>query len=254
MDRSLHMNQALEPPFALIKHFLGSAIACAVVCIPTSLQAQSIALGGPAAVASAQDFATLSFQDPWDMNERTDFGWFLHGADLPAPNLNNVTFSNGFFSATTGTSPNLFLLETGNPAAARLGKTGLNYPIDANHYKLIAMRMWINGSPQATFGWNRNHLWDGTQSGSNIFNLTPGWRTYFVDLSTLGIRSGAEQWTGLIRSLQFSPSYLNPVPTSYRLDSPFEHRPDSVPHHHLIGPDHRPVRPLSLRRVWRHDS
>jgi hypothetical protein len=177
-----------------------------------SLQAQSVTLGGAAAVAAAEDFATNSFQDPWDMNQRTDFGWFLYGADSPAPDVTVLpdSFSSGFFHGTTGTSPNLFLLETGNPEAASLGKTGTNYPIDADVYKMVAIRMFINGSPQATFGWNRTHLWDGTQSGSNIFTLSPGWRTYFVDLSTLGIRVGTVQWSGLIRSLQFSPSYLTP--------------------------------------------
>jgi len=144
------------------------------------------------------------------MNERTDFGWFLHGSDLPSPDVNNVSFASGIFSATTGTSPNLFLLETGNPEAASLGKTGFNHPIDADFYKLVAIRMSIDGSPQAVFGWNRNNLWDGTQSSSNVINLTPGWRTYLVDLSALGIRSGSEHWNGLIRSLQFAPSYLNP--------------------------------------------
>ena len=49
---------------------------CALVRI-----AQTVTLGGPPNVAAAEDFATRSFQDPWDMNERTDFGWFLHGAD-----------------------------------------------------------------------------------------------------------------------------------------------------------------------------
>ena len=131
---------------ALIKYSLRRAIVCALVCMPILLYAQSITLGGAAAVASAQDFATLSFQDPWDMNARTDFGWFLHGADLPSPELINVSFSNGIFSATTGNGPNLFLLETGNPNAARLGKTGYNHPIDANFYKLIAIRPRVDFS------------------------------------------------------------------------------------------------------------
>jgi hypothetical protein len=144
------------------------------------------------------------------MNDRTDFGWFLYGSDNPAAELTNVSLSGGVFHATTGTNPNLFLLETGNPEAARLGKTGSNFPIDANTYRLFAIRMNINGSPQATLAWNRNNLWDGTQTRSGIFTLSPGWRTYLVDLPALGTLSGSEPWNGLIRSLQFSPSYLNP--------------------------------------------
>jgi hypothetical protein len=187
---------------------------CAFLCAPVCLQAQTVTLGGTLGVAAAEDFATRSFQDPWDMNERTDFGWFLHGADLPSPQVTNISFSGGVFHATTGTSPNLFLLETGNPFAARLGRTGTNYPIDADTYKLIAIRMSINGSPQSTFVWNRNDLWDGTQSSSNIVNLSAGWRTYLIDMSALGIRSGSTPWSGLLRSLQFSPSYL----TQFNID------------------------------------
>ncbi len=143
------------------------------------------------------------------MNELTDFGWFLYGADQPSPDLNNLSFSNGIFSATTGPSPNVFLLETGNPYAARLGKTGTNHPIDANTYRMVAMRVNIDASTSGSFYWNRDHLWDGNISISGTFGLTPGWRTYLVDLPTLGLRGGTIQWNGIIRSLQFSPSAVD---------------------------------------------
>jgi len=87
------------------------------------------------------------------MNKRTDFGWFLEGADPPDPNLTNISFTNGIFSATTGTNPNLFLLETGIRSAGQIGKTGINFPIDADTYRLFAIRMNINGTPQAALGW-----------------------------------------------------------------------------------------------------
>lgn len=180
---------------------------------PTQLLAQSVTLGGSLSVASAEDFASRSFQDPWDMNERTDFGWFLHGVDLPSPDLTNISFENGIFSATTGTSPNVFLLETGNPFAARVGKIGTNFPIDANTYRLVALRMNLSGASQAVFAWNRDHLWDSSGSSSNVFNVTPGWRTYLIDLPALGLRSGTTAWSGLIRSMQLYPSYL----TSFNL-------------------------------------
>ena len=182
---------------------------CALVCMPALGYAQSVTLDAPLNVASAEDFATRAFQDPWDMNELTDFGWFLYGADQPSPDLSNLSFSNGIFSATTGPSPNLFLLETGNPYAARLGKTGTNHPIDANTYRMVAMRVNIDASTSGAFYWNRDHLWDGTISISGTFGLTPGWRTYLVDLPTLGLRGGTIQWNGIIRSLQFSPSAVD---------------------------------------------
>jgi hypothetical protein len=183
-------------------------IVCALYS-PQRVFAQSVTLAGSSAVASAEDFATRVLQDPWDMNKRTDFGWFLEGADPPDPNLTNISFTNGIFSATTGTSPNLFLLETGIRSAGQIGKTGINFPIDADTYRLFAIRMNINGTPQATLGWNRDNLWDGTNTSSNIFTLSQGWRTYLVDLPTLGIRGGSIAWGGLIRSLVLSPSYGN---------------------------------------------
>jgi hypothetical protein len=178
-----------------------------VFVTPLGALAQTITLGGPSAVASAEDFATRSLQDPWDMNERTDLGWFLHGADLPSPDLANVSFAGGVFSATTGTTPNVFLLETPNPFAARLGRTGGTHPIDANSYRLLAIRMNLNGSAQGVLQWNRDNLWDGTASQSGGFGISPGWRTYFVDIPSLGLRSGSTAWSGLLRSLQFYPSY-----------------------------------------------
>jgi hypothetical protein len=181
-------------------------IVCALYA-PQRVFAQSVNLGGASAVASAEDFATRVLQDPWDMNKRTDFGWFLEGADPPLPYLSNISFASGIFSATTGQNPNLFLLETGIRSAGRIGKTGLNFPIDADTYRLFAIRLNIDGSPQASLGWNRDTLWDGTNTSSNIFNLSPGWRTYLVDLPALGTSGGPIAWGGLIRSLQFSPSY-----------------------------------------------
>src|SRR5258707_407135 len=159
----------------------------ALLCTPARLLAQTptVTLGGTAAVASAEDFATRTFQDPWDMNERTDLGWFLYGSDNPSPDLTNGSVSGGNFSPTTGTSPNLFLLETGIPFAARLGKTGGNYPIDTTYYRMLAIRMNINGAPQSVLTWNRNNLWDGSDTSSNTIQLTPGWRTYLVDMPTL---------------------------------------------------------------------
>ncbi|MCM3881618.1 MAG: GPI anchored serine-threonine rich family protein [Vicinamibacterales bacterium] len=180
---------------------------CAFLCTSVDLLAQTVTLGGSASVASAEDFAARTFQDPWDMNERTDFGWFLNGSDNPLPELSNVSFASGIFSATTAVSPNVFLLETGNPYAARLGKTGANYPIDADFYRFLAIRVNMSGPSQSVLTWNRDNLWDLTDSSSNIINLTAGWRTYLVDLQALGKQTGPISWGGLIRSLRFHPSY-----------------------------------------------
>ena len=109
-----------------------------------------------------QDFATQAFQDPWDMQQRTDFGAFLDGTDLPQPNWSGISFANGVFSAASANDdPSVFLLDTGNPHAARIGKTGSNFPIDANTYKMLAMRMNVNHpDSQMQLFWNRDSIYD----------------------------------------------------------------------------------------------
>ncbi|MDQ3420466.1 MAG: hypothetical protein M3541_17120, partial [Acidobacteriota bacterium] len=66
---------------------------------------------GTSNVKAADDFATRAFQDPWDMQQRTDFGAFLDGTDLPRPNFSGISFSNGVFSGTSSNDdPSVFLL------------------------------------------------------------------------------------------------------------------------------------------------
>lgn len=139
--------------------------------IPSGAFGQTVTLGGAVNVASAEDFATRVLQDPWDMNERTDFGGFLSGSDPPLPDLTNVSFSGGVFSATTGPSANVFLLETRNPNAASLGKTGANFPIDANTYRLLAVRMNATSPGYGVLAWNRDNLWDPTFTYTNNVNF-----------------------------------------------------------------------------------
>ena len=71
--------------------------------------------GGANVVASANDFATQVFQDPWDMNERSDFGWWLNSVDFPYAGFSTTSFGAGVFSGTISADPNLWLLETNLP-------------------------------------------------------------------------------------------------------------------------------------------
>jgi hypothetical protein len=160
-------------------------------------------------VAAAQDFATTAFQNPWDMSERTDFGWFLHGTDQPLPGLSNISFAGGIFSGTITSDPNLFLLETGLAGAAQVGKIGTNYPIATSMYQRVAIRMNVSQAAFLQFFWSTNTIYDppGLQS-SNGVETSPGWRYYFIDLATLGLIAGSEDWltTPVKRALRFDPS------------------------------------------------
>src|SRR6266699_2936744 len=71
-------------------------------------------------IRAADDYATLAFQDPWDMSQWTDLGWFTFGVDQPAANLSNIAFTNGIFSATTGSAGNFWLLDPNVPGSSAI--------------------------------------------------------------------------------------------------------------------------------------
>jgi hypothetical protein len=177
----------------------------AVLCAPTAVLAQTVTLGGPLGVAAADDFAARSFQDPWDMNERTDFGWFLNGVDDPLSNLTNISFGGSVFSATaSGTEAQVFLLESAIIGSARTGKIGTNHPIDADTYRILAIHMNVSAPALVRLLWFRESLYDGTATYSGTFQTTPGWRTYLVSIPALGLGTGLINWSGLIKSLQLA--------------------------------------------------
>src|SRR5829696_4037534 len=86
---------------------------CVWVCVfPALAAAQTVSSIGASAVRSGDDFATRAFQDPWDMNDRTDLGWWIHGVDQPASGVANPVFAGGEFTAVMANgNPNVFLLD-----------------------------------------------------------------------------------------------------------------------------------------------
>ena len=97
-------------------------------------------------LTASEDFASTAFQDPWDMNEQTDLGWFIYDVTSGSKsNLSNVTFSGGLFSASSSSEdPNISILETGVTGTCFLGKIGVNYKIDADKYKVFAIRLKLD--------------------------------------------------------------------------------------------------------------
>src|SRR4051812_13993731 len=173
---------------------------------PVSAQI-TVTLNGAGAVASANDFATTVLQDPWDMNERTDVGWWLNSVDQPYPGFTTSTFANGLFSGTVGADPNLWLLESGAPNLPAIGKNGNTYAINADLYRIVAIRMRIASGWKPNdyflFYWSTGTMYDepGLSVAGPVYT-TPGWRIYFVDLASLGLLGGSEGWSGPKRSLR----------------------------------------------------
>jgi len=161
------------------------------------------------AVAPAADYATLAFQDPWDMDQRTDLGWWLQGVDSPASGLSSFSFSGGVFSATTATDdPLLFLLDTPVPGTVSNGKNGANFPIDADTYTLLAFRMRVDTNSAAQLFWSTSSMYDDVTLAYNI-PVKSGWRVYvqrIPDLTRLEIDPPISTWSGSKRMLRFDPT------------------------------------------------
>src|SRR5688572_25942650 len=84
------------------------------VLVPATAAAQVITSIGTANSKAGEEFATKAFQDPWDMNQRTDVGWWIHSTDQPEHNLANISFANGIFSARSVTNDSsFFVVESG---------------------------------------------------------------------------------------------------------------------------------------------
>jgi hypothetical protein len=166
---------------------------------------------GVNAVASANDFATNVLQDPWDMNQRTDVGWWLYSVDYPyAGAWSSHSFSGGLFTGVVVSNPNLWLLETSFGGAAPYGKFGINYPINADAYRIAAVRLRVPTAGYMLWEWTTNSIYDapGIQT-SNAVLTTPGWRIYIVDLPTLGLLVGNQPWSGIKRSFKLNPAPAN---------------------------------------------
>src|SRR5215211_4993212 len=139
------------PDMTLKNVFLTLASLCLV---PVAASAQITGVTAPSStvnVTAATDFATVNFQDPWDMKQNTDLGWHIWSKDQPPSGLTSVAYNqpatataqNGtdfLHAVTTNTSPNITILESSNRFSAQLGRTGDRYPIDANTYTMLSYR------------------------------------------------------------------------------------------------------------------
>jgi hypothetical protein len=172
----------------------------------------------PINVKAADDFATRAFQDPWDMSQRTDVGWWTFGTDTAAAfNFQNPTVANGLFTGTNpGATASLFLLESGlqptpGGSATPIGKTGQQYPIDANNFTHLVYRMNSSAAGVSQYVWSTGTIYDGqtlaVELAQSSTSVKQGWKIYDVNLPSLTPVAGpSTPWGGTIRSLQLLPN------------------------------------------------
>ena len=160
-------------------------------------------------VASAREYASESFQDPWDMDKVKDLGWFTYDAQ---GNWNFWNFTGGrFVGSSTSSDPVVWLLDTGAPGSALLGKIGTNHPIDGDTFKVLAFRMKVDHQSFGQVFWSKNTIYAEHGGGISCtpgFVVRPGWRVYVVNVPSLGVSipNQAGSWEGALDSLRFDPA------------------------------------------------
>ena len=168
-------------------------------------EAQTLTSVGTAAVASANDFATTAFQDPWDMNERTDLGWFLNGVDQPGSAFTSVSFANGIFSGTSAGRRQRVPARERQPECRQRRQDRPKLPDRREHSPADRLPRQHQRDLDDVLQWNRDTIYDTTTTRSNTITTTPGFRFYLADLPTLGttpIGTPAPfAWAGTVKSL-----------------------------------------------------
>jgi hypothetical protein len=198
--------------------FLFMLISC-LLAISSLLQGQ-VTVTLPASedvVRSCSDYAEQVLLDSWDMNERTDLGWRIYNTlEEPHSCLGNISFAGGIFSALSQPSgspdpdysdANIFILDSAYAGSAKLGKVGRNFPIDADRYTHLVLRMSLEPDAYGPTGqllWSKDTIYSGTTTSGSFF-VYNGWNFYIIDIPSLGIAAGSDPWNGLIDSLRLDP-------------------------------------------------
>ena len=171
---------------------------------------------GRDSVKASADFADEVLRDRWDMNERTDLGWRLFNtAEHPASFLGGITFQNGIFSAvSTSDDPNLFILDSAYALSAGNGKNGLQFPIDADKYKVLAIRMYTDETqidvPNSVgyLWWSKGTIYDPAPTTIYPFDVRDGWAIHIIRIPDLALLfPGTDPWAGSIGWLRLDPFF-----------------------------------------------
>jgi len=160
-----------------MKNILG-AVGLVVLCSAPASAQTITSQQTDVTVRPWKDYATHELRDAWDMNKRTDIGFFSWGIDQPGSNMTGKkittdTYGNSVFQGTPSTNdPSFFVLDPFFTSGSQLGKVGANYPINMTQYThlLIKMRManeakainfaalGINSPPQMQVFWTRDSI------------------------------------------------------------------------------------------------
>jgi hypothetical protein len=174
-------------------------------------------------LAEGRDFATLVLRDAWDMQEYSDVSQYLNQSGQSIQ-ITDVQVENGVFSARSVDShdadANFHVLFPGYDQALFTGKTGHNFPIDAETYRCLYIAMKVESGPSSNqhgpdhfrVFWFANEKLNIVEEGG-IWGLTKGvylyepdeydiygypnhkWKLYHVDLSSPDNNESGPSWT-----------------------------------------------------------
>src|SRR5437879_6054400 len=107
-------------------------LAMGLFATPAAAQINVTAPASTVNIKAANDFATVSYNDPMDMKQNTDLGWTVWSNDVTPSGLTSVGFnqpatggapnsSDWFRALSSNTAPNFYLLDASNRFSAKLG-------------------------------------------------------------------------------------------------------------------------------------
>lgn len=177
---------------------------------------------GPVAFGETPEYATLVWNDPWDMSDPLD----VRQLDSPRcvwPNHfdDYSPCTDGYWCGQVRSdvgNPDLFLLHPGY-GALDVSRTGQLRPINANYYIQLTFRMYIDsvdpGDPGLQIYWTNGTVADigadpNRYGGSRLYKTYSGWHIYTIDLSQeTSPMNGNLPWSGQLTGLRLDPGLVN---------------------------------------------
>lgn len=178
---------------------------------------------GPVAFGEMPEYATLVWNDPWDMSQPLDV------QQIDSPHCNQPNHFNPYTPCSDGvwcgqvrpgsTDPYLYLLHPGFSDSLHVGRNGNLRPINANYYTQLTFRMYLSAVDTSdpgfmvywTNGVDQDIGTNPSRYGSSRFYKTyAGWNIYTIDLSqeTTPL-DGSLPWTGQLTGLRLDPGMVN---------------------------------------------
>ncbi|MCP4362179.1 MAG: hypothetical protein GY796_29585 [Chloroflexi bacterium] len=202
------------PRFSLLLNIFIMGALIILLDSHSSLAAPTVTINVPSAdgdtLSEVDEFATTIMGDPWDMAQPSDLTRYRADSGMV-----NSTFSNGIYSATMPTGQGgekITLLKAGAPnhTSLRIGKIGYNYPINADEYRYLTFRIYksCTSCNSGLIEWYSEDTYtDAVKGISNSYSLpaTADWHTITIDLQSIGIQRGQQNWSGFIRDLAIHP-------------------------------------------------